>query len=163
VLDRVPPLSQPFLLPVSQALADGAGVWTPKPNTVKIKPEGGEMSEHGSGRMLIRLVCTDMYIDQRTGAKSARHQQVRLAQLPVYLEAEQDSHALQRGAVYARNGHPNLQRRAQRCWKCGRNLPTAERPSNDCRDWNRIIRQWFQTDPEPRVLVLDISDPTYPW
>jgi hypothetical protein len=44
------------------------------------------MSEHGSGRMLIRLVCTDMYIDQQTGVKSARHQQVRLAQLPVYLE-----------------------------------------------------------------------------
>ena len=56
-----------------------------KPETVRIMPKGGDMSEHDSRHLLIRLVCTDMYINRQTGVTSARHQQVRLAQLPLYV------------------------------------------------------------------------------
>jgi hypothetical protein len=40
------------------------------------------MSKHGSGRLFIRVVCTDRYIDQQTGIRCARHQKFRLGRLP---------------------------------------------------------------------------------
>ena len=52
------------------------------------------MSKHGSGRLFIRVVCTDMYIDRQTGIRCARHQQFRLGRLPVFVEKDQDGNAL---------------------------------------------------------------------
>ena len=52
------------------------------------------MSKHGSGRLFIRVVCTDMYIDRQTGIRCARHQQFRLGRLPVFIEQDQDGNAV---------------------------------------------------------------------
>jgi hypothetical protein len=67
------------------------------------------------------------------------------------------------GTLYAPESEADLRMQAQRCWKCGRTLPDAVRSSDGCGEWYRIIWRWSQTDPERHVLVLDISDPTYPW
>ena len=52
------------------------------------------MSKRGSGRLSIRVVCTDMYIDRQTGVRCARHQQFRLGRLPVFVEKDQEGNAL---------------------------------------------------------------------
>ena len=138
-------------------------VWTPKQEIVRIIPKrGGGMGDHGWIRLLVRLVCTDMHIDRQTGVTGTRHQRVTLWTVPVLVEADRDGDASP-GAVSGPDMNADLRMQAQRCWKCGRSLPGAERSSDSCGEWNRIIRQGFQTDPERRILVLDISDPAYPW
>jgi hypothetical protein len=121
------------------------------------------MSKRGYRRRFIRVVCTDMYINRQTGIRGARHQQFRLAQLPVFAENDQDGNALP-GTEYVRYS-PDARlnpRTAQRCPKCGRAFPGAAR-SEEGEAWSRIARHWLNTDPKPSVLVVDISDPVYSW
>ena len=122
------------------------------------------MSKYGSGRLFIRVVCTDMYIDQQTGTRCARHQQFRLGRLPVFVEQDQDGNALPgTGYVgYPSDGHVNPRTPAHRCPKCGRALPSAAR-SDEGGAWSRIVRRWLDADPKRSVLVVDISDPVYSW
>jgi hypothetical protein len=120
------------------------------------------MSKHGSRRLFIRVVCTDMYIDRQTGSRCARHQQFRLGRLPVFVEKDQDGNAVPgtEHVGYPPDAHVN-QRTAQRCPKCGRALPVPARYSDDGGVWSRIVRRWLDTHPERSVLVVDISDPVY--
>ena len=110
------------------------------------------------------MVCTDMYIDQRTGIRGARHQQFRLSRLPVSVEKDQDGNALP-GTEYVGYppGTPIDPLTAQRCPKCGRALPGAGRRSDEGGAWSRIVRHWLNTNPKRSVLVVDISDPVYAW
>ena len=123
------------------------------------------MSKHGSGRLFIRVVCTDMYIDRQTGIRCARHRQFRLGKLPVFVEKDQGGKALP-GTEYV--GYPpdayvNPPTPARRCPTCGRALPGAEGNSQGSRAWSRIVRHWLKTGPKRSVLVVDISDPAYSW
>jgi hypothetical protein len=122
------------------------------------------MSKPRSGRLFIRVICTDMYINRQTGIRGARHQQFRLARLPVFVQTDQDGNALP-GTEYV--GYPpDAQvdpRTAQRCPKCGRALPGTARYSNEGGAWRRIVRHWLNTQPERSILVVDISDPVYSW
>jgi hypothetical protein len=122
------------------------------------------MSKPDSRRLFIRVICTDMYINRQTGTKGARHQQFRLARLPVFVEKDQDGNALP-GTEYV--GYPpDAQvnpRIAPRCRKCGRVLPVSARYSDEEGPWRRIVRRWLKTHPERSVLVVDISDPAYSW
>jgi hypothetical protein len=52
------------------------------------------MSKHGSRRLFIRVICTDMYIDRQTGVRCARHQKFRLGRLPVFVEKDEDGNAV---------------------------------------------------------------------
>ena len=121
------------------------------------------MSKRGSGRIFIRVVCTDMYIDQQTGTRGSRHQQFRLSRLPVSVEKDQDGNALPgtESIGYPEDVHV-IPRTAQRCPKCGRALPGAAR-SSDGGVWTRIVRHCLKTNPKRSVLVVDISDPVYSW
>ena len=123
------------------------------------------MSKNGSGRLFIRLVCTDMYIDWQTGTRCARHQKFRLGRLPVFVEQDQDGNALPGTEYigYPPGAHLNPRMPAQRCPKCGRALPGAARYSEEGGAWSRIVRHWLKVDPERSVLVVDISDPVYSW
>jgi hypothetical protein len=115
------------------------------------------MSKRGSGRLFIRVICTDMYINRQTGIRGARHQQFRLGRLPVFVEKDQYGNALP-GTEYV--GYPpdtHLNpRTAKRCQKCGRALPGAARYSEEGGAWRRIVRRWLDTGPEQSVLVVDI-------
>jgi hypothetical protein len=123
------------------------------------------MGKRGSGRLFIRVVCTDMYIDRQTGLKCARHQQFRLGRLPVFVEQDQDGNALP-GTEYV-GYHPEAYVHpfmpARRCPKCGRALPGAARYSDEGGVWSRIVRRWLDAQPKRSVLVVDISDPAYSW
>jgi hypothetical protein len=122
------------------------------------------MSKNGSGRLFIRLVCTDMYIDRQTGTRCARHQQFRLGRLPVFVEKDQDGNALPGTESVGHTPDTHLNpRTAQRCPKCGRALPALARYSDDGGVWSRIIRRCLDADPKRSVLVVDISDPVYSW
>jgi hypothetical protein len=123
------------------------------------------MSKRGSGRLFIRVVCTDMYINRQTGIRGARHQQFKLGRLPVFVEKDQNGNALP-GTEYV--GYPpdaylNPPMPARRCPKCGRALPGAARYSDEGGIWRRIVRHWLDTNPKRSVLVVDISDPIYSW
>lgn len=122
------------------------------------------MSKHGSGRLFIRVVCTDMYIDRQTGIRCARHQKFRLGRLPVFVEKDQHGNALPgtESVGYPPDADVNP-RIAQRCPKCGRALPGAARYSAEGGAWSRIIRHWLDVNPKRSVLVVDISDPIYSW
>src|SRR4029453_11005635 len=122
------------------------------------------MGKRGSGRLFIRVVCTDMYIDRQTGVRCARHQQFRLGRLPVFVEKDQDGNALPgtESVGYPPDTHLNP-RTAQRCPKCGRALPVPARYSDVGGVWSRIVRHWLDADPKRPVLVVDISDPVYSW
>jgi hypothetical protein len=122
------------------------------------------MSKHGSRRLFIRVVCTDMYIDRQTGNKCARHQPFRLGRLPVFVEKDPDGNALPGTEYvgYPQDAHVNP-RTAQRCPKCGRALPGAARNSDDGGGWSRIVRHWLDANPKRSVLVVDISNPAYSW
>jgi hypothetical protein len=126
--------------------------------------KGGEMSKRGSGRLFIRVICTDMYINRQTGIRGARHQQFRLGRLPVFVEKDQDGNALPgtESVGYPPDTHFNP-RTAKRCQKCGRALPGPARYSEEGGAWRRIVRHWLDTGPEQSVLVVDISDPAYSW
>jgi hypothetical protein len=122
------------------------------------------MSKRGSGRLFIRVVCTDMYIDRQTGIRGARHQQFRLSLLPVFVEKVQARNALPGTEVVGYPSDvPHIPRTAQRCPKCGRALPGAARRSDDGGAWSGIVRHWLKTKPKRSVLVVDISDPVYSW
>jgi len=123
------------------------------------------MGKRGSGRLFIRVVCTDMYIDRQTGVRCARHQQYRLGRLPVFVEKDQDGNALP-GTEYVGyhpDVHVNQRMPAGRCPKCGRALPGAARSSDESGVWRRIVRRWLDANPERSVLEVDISDPAYSW
>jgi hypothetical protein len=122
------------------------------------------MSKNSSGRLFIRVVCTDMYIDRQTGIRCARHQPFRLARLPVFVEQDQDGNAVPgtESIGYAPDAHVNP-RTAQRCPKCGRALPAAPRCSDQGGAWSRIVRHWLDAHPKRSILVVDISDPIYSW
>ncbi len=123
------------------------------------------MGRRGSGRLFIRVVCTDMYIDQQTGVRCARHQQFKLGRLPVFVENDQDGNALP-GTEYVGyhpDAHVNPRMPARRCPKCGRPLPGAAGFSDEGGVWSRIVRRWLDADPKRSVLVVDISDPAYSW
>ena len=122
------------------------------------------MSKHGSGRLFIRVVCTDMYIDRQTGIRCARHQQFRLGRLPVFIEQDQDGNAVPGTEYvgYSPDAHVNP-RTAQRCPKCGRAWPAGPRYSDEGGAWSRIVRHWLDAHPKRSVLVVDISDPVYSW
>jgi hypothetical protein len=123
------------------------------------------MSKHRSGRLFIRVVCTDMYIDRQTGIKCARHQRFRLGRLPVFVERDQDGNALPGTEYvgYPPDAHLNPPTPARRCPKCGRALPEAGRCSDEGGAWGRIVRHWLDANPKRSVLVVDISDPIYSW
>lgn len=123
------------------------------------------MSKHGSGRLFIRVVCTDMYIDRQTGLRCARHQQFRLGRLPVFIEKDRDGNSLPGTEYvgYPPDVHVNPRLPAQRCPKCGRPFPGAARYSDEGGPWSRIIRHWLDAGPKRPVLVVDISDPAYSW
>lgn len=123
------------------------------------------MSRHGSGRLFIRVVCSDMYIDRQTGISGARHQQFRLGKLPVYVEKDQDGNALPGTEYvgYPPDTHLNPPTPARRCPTCGRALPGAERHSLVGGAWSRIVQRWLKTGPKRSVLEVDISDPAYSW
>ena len=123
------------------------------------------MGKRGSGRLFIRVVCTDMYIDRQTGIRCARHQQFRLGRLPVFVEKDQDGNALPgtEHVGYPQDAHVNPRMPAHRCPKCGRALPGAARYSDEGGAWSRIIRHWLDAGPKRPVLVVDISDPAYSW
>jgi hypothetical protein len=122
------------------------------------------MSKHRSGRLFIRVICTDMYLDRQTGISGARHQQFRLGRLPVLVEKDQDGNTLP-GTEYV--GYPRDPRTnppAQRCPKCGRALPGAARHADDKGGaLSRIVRHFLDTKPKRSVVVVDISDPAYSW
>jgi hypothetical protein len=123
------------------------------------------MDKQGSEGLFIRVVCTDMYIDRRTGIRGARHQKFRLAKLPVIVEKDKDGNALP-GTEYV--GYPpdadlNHPTPARRCPTCGRALPGAARNWVEGRAWSLIVRRWLKTGPKRSVLVVDISDPAYSW
>jgi hypothetical protein len=122
------------------------------------------MSKNGSGRLFIRVVYTDMYIDRQTGIRCARHQPFRLGRLPVFVEQDQDGNAVPgtESIGYPPDAHVNP-RTAQRCPKCGRALPAAPRYSDQGGAWSRIVRHWLDGHPKRSVLVVDISDPAYSW
>lgn len=138
--------------------------WASQSRTTLGKGQGGEMSKHGSGRLFIRVVCTDMYIDRQTGIRCARHQQFRLGRLPVFIEHDQDGNAVPGTEYvgYSPDAHVNP-RTAQRCPKCGRALPAGPRYSDEGGAWSRIVRHWLDAHPKRSVLVVDISDPVYSW
>ena len=123
------------------------------------------MGKRGSGRLFIRVVCTDMYIDRQTGVRCARHQQFRLGRLPVFVEKDQDGNALPGTEYvgYRPDAHVNPRMPARRCPKCGRALPAAARYSDVGEVWSRIVRRWLDADPKRSVIVVDISDPAYSW
>ena len=123
------------------------------------------MGKHRSGRLFIRVVWTDMYIDRQTGIRCARHQQFRLGRLPVFVEKDQDGNALPgtESVGYPPDAHVNPRMPAQRCPKCGRSLPGVARHSDEGGVWSRIVRHWLDSDPKRSVLVVDISDPVYSW
>ena len=121
------------------------------------------MSKHRSGRLFIRVVCTDMYIDRQTGIKCRRHQQFRLGRLPVFVEKDQDGNALPGTEYVGYPQDPHVNPPAQRCPKCGRALPGAARYSEDGGGWRRIVRHWLDANPKRSVLVVDISNPAYSW
>jgi hypothetical protein len=122
------------------------------------------MSKHGSRRLFIRVICTDMYIDRQTGVRCARHQKFRLGRLPVFVEKDEDGNAVP-DTVHV--GYPPdarlNQRTAERCPKCGRALPAAPRYSDEGEAWRRVVRHWLDAYPKRSVLVVDISDPVYSW
>jgi hypothetical protein len=122
------------------------------------------MSKHRSRNMFVRVVCTDMYIDQQTGVRGARHQQFRLGRLPVLVEKDQHGRALP-GTEYVGYSPdaPVDPRTAPRCPKCGRALPGTARRSDEVGVWSRIVRHWLNTNPKHSILVVDISDPVYAW
>ena len=123
------------------------------------------MSKHGSGRLFIRVVCTDMYIDRQTGIRCARHQQFRLGRLPVFVEKDQEGNALPGTEFvgYHLDARVNPRMPARRCPKCGRAFPGPARSPDEGGVWSRIVRRWLDADPKPSVLVVDISDPAYSW
>src|SRR5215218_5745246 len=111
------------------------------------------MGKRGSGRLFIRVICTDMYINRQTGIKGARHQQFKLGRLPVFVEKDQDGNALP-GTEYI--GYPSDARvdprTAKRCPQCGRALPGTTRNPDEGGAWRRIVRHWLNTQPERSVL-----------
>jgi hypothetical protein len=123
------------------------------------------MSKHGSGRLFIRVICTDMYIDRQTGLRCARHQQFRLGRLPVFVEEDQDGNALPGTEYvgYPPDAHVYPRMPARRCPKCGRPLPGSAQYPDEGGVWSRIVRHWLDADPKRSVLVVDISDPAYSW
>jgi hypothetical protein len=111
------------------------------------------------------VVCTDMYINGQTGIRGARHQQFRLGRLPVFVERDRNGRALPgtESVGYPPDAHLNPPMPAERCRKCGRTLPETRRNSDELGAWRRIVQRWLDTNPKRSVLVVDISDPVYPW
>ena len=122
------------------------------------------MSKHGSGRLFIRVVCTDMYIDRQTGIRCARHQQFRLGRLPVFIEQDQDGNAVP-GTEYV--GFPRRAREPAHRPSAAQNADgrgqRVRRYSDEGGAWSRIVRHWLDAHPKRSVLVVDISDPVYSW
>jgi hypothetical protein len=142
----------------------GERLWKPSWSRAALG-KGGKMSKRDSGRLFIRVVCTDMYIDRQTGVRCARHQQFRLARLPVFVEKDQDGNALpgSESVGYRPDAHVNPRTPARRCPKCGRPFPGAARSPDEGGVWSRIVRRWLHAEPKCSVLVVDISDPAYSW
>jgi hypothetical protein len=123
------------------------------------------MSKRGSGRLFIRVVCTDMYIDRQTGTRCARHQKFRLGRLPVFVEEDQHGNAVPgtEHVGYPPDAYINPPMPAHRCPKCGRALPGVPQYPDEGGAWSRIVRHWLNANPKRSVLVVDISDPIYSW
>ena len=91
------------------------------------------MSKHGSGRLFIRVICTDMYIDRQTGIRCARQQQFRLGRLPVFVEIRSGRQYVTGTEYvgYPPDAHVYPRMPARRCPKCGRALPGAPRDPDE--------------------------------
>ena len=117
------------------------------------------------GRVFVKVVCTGgWYVDPESGERVARHERAVLGQYPVWVERDEDGEEVPGTEYFSSAPAANLNPRyVFKCRECGRHVQGNTLYADQGGMWNRIIRHWLDTDPERRVLIVDISDPVYPW